>query len=409
MTAHSQTPRMPFSHFTAAPDGLIAAVMLAFLATAGLFYVNIMAAIVDGLVSGLGLSDEQAGQIGSANIYGAAIGALAAVFLVKRWPWRRMAWICLVILIAVDIASIWIAGFEVLLPVRLAHGVVGGVLTGTAFAVIARTANPDRTFGMLLFVQFGLGGLAVMVLPPLAPVFGTQALFIALALFSAATLVMLPFLAEYPPRETAKHANSRIDWPPLALTYVAIFLFQAANMGLLAYIIRLGIDYGLDRSYVSTALGLATWVALAGPLLVMVCGLRFGRFWLLGVSMLLTFAGTALFHFSGHPAAYMIANCGTGITWGFVIAYLFGMTAEFDAAGRASAFAGFISKMGLASGPMIAGTILGGGAGFGMLVNIAILGLFLSLVFMLWPARCLDEARGQARGQDLETGSTDRA
>jgi hypothetical protein len=65
--------------------------------------------------------------------------------------------------------------------------------------------------------------------------------------------------------------------------------------------------------------------------------------------------------------------------------------------------------MGLASGPMIAGTILGGGAGFGMLVNIAILGLFLSLVFMLWPARCLDEARGQARGQDLETGSTDRA
>jgi hypothetical protein len=262
---------------------------------------------------------------------------------------------------------------------------------------------------MLLFVQFGLGGLAVMVLPPLAPVFGTQALFIALALFSAATLVMLPFLAEYPPREIDKQANSRIDWPPLALTYVAIFLFQAANMGLLAYIIRLGIDYGLDRSYVSTALGLATWVALAGPLLVMVCGLRFGRFWLLGASMLLTFAGTALFHFSAHPAAYMIANCGTGITWGFVIAYLFGMTAEFDAAGRASAFAGFISKMGLASGPMIAGTILGGGAGFGMLVNIAILGLFLSLVFMLWPARRLDEARGQARGQDLETGSTDRA
>jgi hypothetical protein len=34
---------------TASPDGEIARVLLAFLATAGIFYVNIMPAIVDGL------------------------------------------------------------------------------------------------------------------------------------------------------------------------------------------------------------------------------------------------------------------------------------------------------------------------------------------------------------------------
>jgi len=397
MTLDSTTPRRQRALPTAAPDGLVAAVMLAFLATAGLFYVNIMAAIVDGLVTGLGFTDSQAGQIGSANIYGAAAGALAAVFLIKIFPWRRTALACLVVLIAVDIGSIWIASFDVLLPVRLAHGVVGGLLTGTAFAVIARTANPDRSFGMLLFVQFGLGGLAVMVLPPLAPAYGTQALFIALALFSLVTLLMLPFLASYPAREPAAKKGAGIQWPPLLMTYAAVFLFQAANMGLLAYIIRLGIDFGLDRGYVSTALGLATWVALIGPLLVMICGLRFGRFWLLGSSMLLTFAGTAMFHWSGDPVAYLVANCGTGITWGFVIAYLFGMSAEFDSAGRASAFAGFISKMGLASGPMIAGAILGAGAGFGMLIWAALIGLGASLAFMLWPARVLDSRR-QATG-----------
>ena len=63
----------------AAPDGLVAATLLAFLGTAGLFYVNIMAAIVDGLISGMGLSEVQAGRIGSANIYGAAAGALLSV------------------------------------------------------------------------------------------------------------------------------------------------------------------------------------------------------------------------------------------------------------------------------------------------------------------------------------------
>ncbi|SDL67121.1 MFS transporter [Maricaulis salignorans] len=380
----------------APPNGLIAAVMLAFLATAGLFYVNIMAAIVDGLVSGLGFTEGQAGQIGSVNIYGAAAGALLSVFLVKRLPWKALALGCLIVLIAIDLASISIASYDVMFPVRLIHGVFGGVLTGTGFAVIARTANPDRSFGMLLFVQFGLGGLAVMVLPPLAPLYGTQALFIALALFSAVTLAMLPFLSAYPARIKDPAADGKVQWTPLLLTLLAIFLFQAANMGLLAYIIRLGLDYGLERGYVSLALGLATWVALAGPLLVMVFGLRFGRLRLLAAAMALTLVGTAIFHYSGSPIAYMVANCGTGITWGFVIAYLLGMTAEFDKAGQASAFGGFISKLGLASGPMVAGWALSTDGGFPGLINLALIGLGVSGLVMLLPARILDRKRAEA-------------
>ena len=68
-------------------------------------------------------------------------------------------------------------------------GGVNGYLVGTAI------------FGMLLVVQFGLGGVGVMTLPRLVPVFGVKALFFALILFSVVTLLMLPFLADYPVRE----------------------------------------------------------------------------------------------------------------------------------------------------------------------------------------------------------------
>ena len=397
MSASDQAPASRGILPTASADGLTAAALLAFLATAGMFYVNIMAAIVDGLVAGLGLSNSQAGTIGSVNIYGASVGALVAVFIVKRLAWRPVALVCLAVLIAMDLGSIPITSGEVLLPMRAVHGFVGGVLTGIAFAVIARTANPDRAFGMLLFVQFGLGGLGVMVLPPLAPEFGTQALFIALALFSLVTLLMTPFLDTYPAdrvsRASAGAEGGKVEWGPLGMTLLAIFLFQAANMGLLAYIIRLGIDYGLDRAYVSTALGLATWVALLGPFLVMVLGLKFGRAPLFIASMALTLVGTSIFHFSGDPVAYMVANCGTGITWGFVIAYLLGMSAEFDKAGRASALGGFISKIGLATGPLVAGWMLGAGLGFGALINAALLMLTLSAAVMLIPALRLDRLR----------------
>ena len=374
------------------PSSLVAGIMLAFLATAGLFYVNIMAAIVDGLVTGMGVSDRKAGLIGSANIYGAAVGALVAVALIKRVPWRKASYVLLVALIGLDLLSMPIANGDALLAMRLLHGLVGGMLVGIAFGVIARTAEADRTFGVLLFVQFGLGGLGVMTLPQLVPVYGTQALFAALALFSIVTLAMVPFLPDFPEKPAKTGGDGKVAWQPLMLTMLAIFLFQAANMGLLAYIIRLGIAYELDRTYVSYALGLATWVALLGPLLVIVVGTKFGRFVPLALVMLLTLGGTALFHWSGSPVAYMIANCGTGITWGMVMAYLLGMAAQFDGAGRTAAAAGFVSKIGLATGPLVAGQLLGVDGNFALLLNVALATLAVSMVVMLLPARLLDKS-----------------
>lgn len=381
---------------TAPPDGLFAAILLSFLATAGLFYVNIMAAIVDGLISGLGFSDAQAGNIGSANIYGAALGALCAVILVKRIAWRPASIALLALLIALDLASMAIASPVAMIAIRLLHGLTGGLLVGIAFAVIARTGNAERTFGVMMFVQFGLGGLGVLTLPQLVPIYGTPALFAALALFSLATLAMVPFLPDYPPRQPAQPGEPvvRVARGPLYYTLAAIFLFQCANMALLAYMIRLGLDYGLARDYVSTALGLATWVALAGPALVVMLGTRHGRFRPLLGSMVLTLAGIAAFHFSADRWIYLIANCATGITWGLVIAYLLGMAARFDGTGRSAAAAGFASKMGLASGPLLAGQMLAHGASFAMLINVALALLLLSMVVMLIPAARLDRQPG---------------
>jgi len=375
----------------APPDGVLAGIMLSFLATAGLFYVNIMAAIVDGLKNGLGFTDSQAGNVAAANIYGAALGALVAIFLIKRVSWRFFATGLLLALIAIDLASMAIVSPVAMIGIRLLHGIAGGLLVGLSYGVIARVANPDRTFGILLFVQFGLGGLGVMTLPRLVPIYGASVLFIALILFSLATLFMLPFLDRYPANDgRSKAIAGPISWKPLLLTLIAIFLFQTANMGLLAYIIGLGIDYGLDRDYVSTALGLATWVALAGPLVVIFMGVRFGRFWPLAIVMLLTLLGTAAFLWSANPVMYLLANCGTGITWGMVMAYLLGMAAQFDKAGRTAAAAGFVSKVGLASGPLVVGQMLAAGFSYADMLYAVFVLLVLSMVVMLVPAAILD-------------------
>ena len=91
---------------------MAAMIFLAFLASAGLFYVNIMPAIVDGLKEGLAFTDRQAGFVASANVYGAAVGALLIVFIVKRIDWRRVSYSLLTALIITDLLSMLISSPE---------------------------------------------------------------------------------------------------------------------------------------------------------------------------------------------------------------------------------------------------------------------------------------------------------
>jgi predicted MFS family arabinose efflux permease len=380
----------------AAPNGEIARVLLAFLATAGLFYVNIMPALVDGLIESLGFSNRDAGLVGAANMYGAATGALTAVFLVKHINWRYVAVALLFGLITIDFASMMLTSANALIGTRFVHGCVGGMLVGIGFAVISRTTEVERTFGYLLTIQFGLGGLGLMFLPSLVPEFGTKALFMSLIAFSIVTLMMLPFLSNYPPKEQKVEGTTRTGSIKLiALALLATFFFQAANMSIFAYVIGIGRNAMLEMDFISNVLGVAAWIAIVGSVLVILLSTRFGRTVPVGIAIVLTAFSLWLLHFSDikpggwETSIYWWSNVLWGITWAFVISYLLGMCSEFDTTGQMAAMGGFASKMGLASGPAIAALMVGDN-NYSLLINMSVVALILCLVVMITPARVLD-------------------
>jgi len=374
---------------------MLARVLLAFLATAGFFYVNIMPALVDGLKVGLGFSNKQAGLIGSCNVYGAACGAFLIVFLVRRLNWRSTARLFLLGLIGMDLLSMLVKNPFALMGARFLHGFIGGMLVGLSFSIFARTVAPDRTFGVLLLVQVFAGGLGVMSLPLLVPRFGTNVLFATLILFSLITLLMLPFLPDYPVKTPAPGIpgtiTDRLQLKPLLLALLSVFFFQAGNMGLFAFIIGLGKHHGLPVAFVSETLGIANWIATLGAVLVIVMSTRFGIFKPILGGMLLTLVGTYLFNYSSVKWLWIAANVGTGITWNFVISHLLGMCARFDQTGQTAVWAGFASKMGLASGPMLFSFIVGAG-NYSALIAMALVLLTLATVASAIPAWVLDHA-----------------
>ena len=374
------------------PNGIIARVMLAFLTTAGIFYINIMPAVVSGLKEGLAFTNQQAGFVSSANLYGAALGALTAVFLIKRINWRTWSYALLLTLIVIDSACIFINNPSLMIGIRFLHGLTGGLLVGIGFGIISRTSEADKTFGYLLFIQWGLGGLGLMYLPELVPVYGTTALFLSLITFTVVSLIMMPFIPQYSIEQSPSHKeqSQRIQKKPLYFNLAAIFLFQAANMGLFAYVIGLGKARGLTIDFMGPALAYASWIALVGAFLVMLIGTKYGRTIPLVTSILITALCSWLLHFSDSEQVYLVANVIIGVTWAFALPYMFGICSELDKAGQLAALGGFASKLGLASGPMVGALILTNEQ-YNTVINVAVFGLVLSAICILKPAKLLDK------------------
>ncbi len=376
------------------PNSWQASLLLAFLASAGLYYINIFPAITDALMEGAGLSSIDAGQITSANALGAAFGALVITLLIRLIPnWKAVAFVLLILLISLDTITILQTSTKILIPLRFTHGFIGGSLVGLGFSVIARTEKPSVAFSLLLVVQYGGGALGLWLLPPLVPEYGTYVPFYALIAFSLVTLSMLPFIGKYPlpDKKSENTSKSTIKIIPLGFTLLSLFLFQAANMALFAFIFGMGKYFGHELDFLSSAIGLANIIAILGALLAIYTGVKYNILPPLTVALIVAAVGTWLLIFSESAAVYFWANSIVGIAWAFCIPYFLTMAAKFDSAGQMAALGGFASKMGLASGPLVAGYLLAENQNYIFLINVAAIVLGICVLIAIYPARLLDK------------------
>jgi len=371
-------------------SSIIAAIFYSILATAGLFYVNLGGAFLSAFVDGLGVERDVAGFIVSANKYGAAFGALIATFLVKRLDWRKTVKLLFLCLIVFDLISTQISNPQTLILLRFIHGSIGGLSVGFGLSIIARTYNPDKIFGMLLVVQYSFGSLGIFAVPRLVDAYGYGAVFGTLISFTLMTLIILPYIPNVKSPLDKNSTNKNLFKIPLnsmlILALCALFLFQASNMGVADYAFELGKDIGLENSNISNILTIANLISISGGLLVYVLGTKYGRTipLIIGISTASIF--TFLLHYSENVSIYFLANTITGIAWGFTIPYLLGLCATFDIHGQMAALAGFISKMGLASGPLV-GSLFIMTKGFSFIINIATISLLIAMILSAFVSR----------------------
>ncbi len=374
-----------------APNALPARLALAILGSAGILYANFSPVIVSGLTQSSYFTAETAAYVFAANMYGTAIGGLAAVFLVGYLNWRWSSVVLVVLLIVADVVSALVGATESLYAVRFVHGLIGGSLMGVAMSVIARTESPERTIAFSIVIQLSLGGLGAAVLIPQLPTYGVGVVWLSLIGLSVCTLMLLPFLGPYSKNKdvvSGSRVTQRPSWGHVSLAMAALFLFQSGQMAAFAYRVELGLHYELSASFISLVLAVSLWLGAPAALLVAWWSTRSGRLLpaCLGGACMTVATGLLLL-----PDAIMffVASIGFAVFFAITIPYLLGVASEMDNTGQMAAVGGFVNSLGLATGPAIAGVLLGDAEHYRVLL-FACAVLAASVVAIFAPARMLD-------------------
>jgi len=187
------------------------------------------------------------------------------------------------------------------------------------------------------------------------------------------------------------------------LLLLAITSYQVAASAIWAYVGLIGIGANIETETVSMYIAVTGMLGLLGAMLPVINGNRFGRFyWIVG-GILLSIISAIMLSFSPlTPLIYVISMALLFISWPAVQSYLLAVTAEIDRSGRLSTIAVVVSSVGLATGPLLASSLLDNG-NFSVMLYICAFVFFFSLLLLFKPLQIQEKEKDVTLSSQYQT------
>jgi MFS family permease len=316
---------------------------------------------VQGLVEHLGFSEEQAGYIASAEMFGLAFTTILLNFIASRFNWRKLTVIFLLISTAGNLLSLSITDFDSLAALRFFTGLGSGGLMSLTFAMMGLTIQSDRNFGFIITSVLTYGALGILAMPTAFEMIGMNGVLIFFALFCASGL----FFARYLPHSGVHHLDLSVpekasySWQLKALSLLAILVYNTSIGIVWAYMFLLGLEASIAVQTVANTLTISQFLGIAGAFVAVVLQLRIGRIIPLLVSIIGTAIGIYLLVGKIALLHYVLGVCIFNFLWNVSMPYLLATLADFDRTGKMVIYGISMQTVGYAIGPFIAATILG--------------------------------------------------
>jgi predicted MFS family arabinose efflux permease len=320
------------------------------------------------LVQTLSFTEEQVGRVWGNDMLGFSIGAIVSALSVARVNRRHLVMGGIVFSMGANALCMFMVDYESMMWLRLAAGLGSGIFTGTAVATLGGTTNPVRAFNILL-LGFSFSAAGELHLFPQLSLNGIYWFLIGTA---AACGLFLRWLPSRPLNNEEKQLQHELedhseDWhvPVILPVFCLVAVcFTYINIGgYFTYIELAALDAGIAPEFVTPLLTWASFWALAGCLLALLCA-RFGLFRPLFVALI--------------SMAVLVGMLSGGITninlavgmfsfmalWTFVDVYQSSMMGYMDRSGSLVALLPSVQGFGQFVGPNIAASIIGAGLGY---------------------------------------------
>lgn len=376
------------------PTSLVAALLLG---CVGVFAIMAGPILTEVLVTGLGMSPADAGQVFAAEALGTALGPVAAAFWMPRVRWRTAAIAALLVVIAGNLVSASLASAGALTGLRFVVGFLGeGTAFALAIAIISSTAAKDRNFAFLIAAQVVLGVLCFLVLP-LPRDGGIGGVLLPLAGLAGVALLTAGTIRQ-PEAQTGHGAGGTAGGSSRpAFMALAVMLIWCTGLGAIwAFVKLIGTNAGIDAGQVGLALGISTGVAVIGALTASWLADRVGRIIPVTVALLVQVAMIFLLQGQMSFVQFAVTAAVFQAFWNLTGPYMMGTVALSDTTGRVSLLIPTAQIGGFFLGPVIAGRLLTPGAGYGPANLVAIVCFLLALALFVPTALRLDRRLREA-------------
>ena len=235
------------------PTSLGAAIALTVIAMAAFL---VLPLYVGAAAQHLALSQQQLGFFAAAVATGSAISSVAMMFLVRRLPWRPMAWAALVLMLAPMTMSLWVDSAAAFMALQAVAALGGGSLYSLALTALADSRHPDRAFGFSVAAQVAFQVLGMLLLPGLvsrAGLDGVLLVFIAMELLGLLLVRTLPDTGKPLPPVVGRAAIVSL---PALLALAGCFCFFFNIGAVWAYLERMAVLAGFEFMSERLAVGL---------------------------------------------------------------------------------------------------------------------------------------------------------
>lgn len=364
---------------------LLHIILNSFISATGMGMLTILPIMLGGIVDELALDRNMVGLIASVNIVGIGIGGFISAYFIGKRPLVQIVRIGLIGLIIFELGCMYALTPNHLLFCRFCSGIFGGLVYAGALGAFSGLKDPIKAFGIYVAVYCCWSGIGLTSLPFILNNFGIKGGYFLLAIMGILSLFLsgvINHLAKNIKEKSFDSLNALLSKRAVIFALLAYFFMQMAGGTIWAYTERIGKEAGLNKEQIGLALGLSTLLSLVGGLFVFKLGNNYGLKWPVSLGLLFMGISGLMLYQSQYTLVFFLANGLLGAAWAFLIPFYQQIQASLDVQGKVVSLGTIVNMGGRSFGPALAAFFLGTAA-FINVIWLALLGLFLSLLFLI--------------------------